>query len=349
MPMSVIKNIILDWSGTIVDDFTPVLHATNEIFQHYGKPPMDADEFREKFCLPFTEFYKKYLPEASMEELDAHYHKSFKCLQTDIGMLPHAREFLDYCRGQGMPIFLLSSIHNEHFRVQGERLGVTHYFKQAYVQVIDKRKAIHRLLAEHELEPSETIFIGDMMHDIETAHHGGVVGCAVLTGYDSFAKLQSANPDLLFRNMKCVQDYLERHRVEPDGPPPIGTVGALIYNARGEVLMVHTHKWSNLWGIPGGKIKPNEPCEVALRREVLEETGLTLDSVRFEMVQDCIQPPEFYKKAHFLLLNYVAQTSQEKVVLNEEAEEYRWLPIEEALKLPLNTPTRILIDHVRSH
>lgn len=347
--MSVIKNVILDWSGTLVDDFNPVLAATNEIFNHYGKPAMTAEEFREKFFLPFTEFYKIHLPEATMAELDHHYHRAFKILQSDIAMLPHAHDFLEYCHGRGMPLFLLSTIHHEHYEVQGERLGIKHYFKQAYVEAIDKRKTIHRLLADHDLEPSETMFVGDMMHDIETAHHGGVTGCAVLTGYDSFAKLQSANPDLLFRNMKCVQDYLERHSVEPEGTPPIGTVGALIYNTRGEVLMVHTHKWSNLWGIPGGKIKPNEPAEVALRREVMEETGLTLDSIEFSMVQDCIQPPEFYKKAHFLLLNYTARTSGEKVVLNEEAEEYLWLPIEEALKLPLNTPTRILIDHVRSH
>ncbi len=347
--MSVIKNVILDWSGTIVDDFNPVLAATNEIFQHYGKPPLSADDFREKFCLPFTEFYKKHLPEATMAELDAHYHRAFKLLQTDIEMLPHARDFLEFCHAQGIPLFLLSSIHGEHYKVQSERLGIAKYFKQAYVQVIDKRKTIHELLAVHELEPAETIFVGDMMHDIETAHHGGVVGCAVLTGYDSFAKLQSVNPDLLFRNIAGVQDYLARHRAEPNDHPPIGTVGALIYNARGEVLMIHTHKWSNLWGIPGGKIKPNEASDAALRREVLEETGLTLDSIQFEMVQDCIQPPEFYKKAHFLLLNYTAKTSQEQVVLNEEAEEYRWVSIDEALTMPLNTPTRILINHVRSH
>lgn len=347
--MSVIKNVILDWSGTLVDDFGPVLAATNEIFKKHGKPEMSEEDFREKFSLPFVGFYKEYLPEVTIEELDEIYHTAFQFLQDDIQMLPHAREFLEYCHGRGLPMFLLSTIHSEHFRVQGERLGVKHYFKKAYVEALDKRRTIHQLLVEQELEPSETIFIGDMVHDIETAHHGGVVSCAVLTGYDSFAKLQRANPELLFRNMACVQNHLERHRTEAEGLPPIGTVGALIYNARGEVLMVHTHKWSNLWGIPGGKIKPNEPSEVALRREVFEETGLTLDSVKFEMVQDCIQPPEFYKKAHFLLLNYTATTQQEQVTLNEEAEEYRWLSIEEALKLPLNTPTRILIDYVRSH
>jgi phosphoglycolate phosphatase len=39
-------------------------------------------------------------------------------------------------------------------------------------------------------------------------------------------------------------------------------------------------------------------------------------------VQDCIEPPEFQRSAHFLLLNYLARCADEKpqVVLNEEAQ-----------------------------
>ena len=58
---------------------------------------------------------------------------------------------------------------------------------------------------------------------------------------------------------------------------------------------------------------------------MLEETGLELGDIRFELVQDCIEPPEFYKKAHFLLLNYTATATSTKVTLNDEAENYRWL------------------------
>jgi len=346
--MAVIKNIILDWSGTLVNDFPPVLEATNEIFRQYGKAAFTAEEFKEKFFLPFPDFYKIHLPEATMVQLDHYYHSAFKLLQENIPLLPHALEFLDYCRDRAMPMFLLSTIHPEHFAIQGDRLGVKHYFKQAYVQALDKRKTILHLLAEHDLEPDETLFIGDMVHDIETARHGGVTSCAVLTGYDALGKLKAAGPDLLFRNLKEVREYLSRHREEPDHLP-VATVGALIYNARGEVLMIRTHKWSNLWGIPGGKIKTNEPSVDALRREIREETGLELEEIRFVLVQDCIESTEFYKKAHFLLLNYTARARGEAVVLNEEAEEYQWIAPDKARQLPLNQPTKILLEHAGPH
>jgi phosphoglycolate phosphatase len=346
--MAEIRNVILDWSGTLVDDFNPVLDATNEIFRHHGKPVFTSEDFREKFYLPFPEFYKEYLPELELPELDHHYHTAFKLLQTGIAPLPHSLDFLEYLRERGMPTFLLSTIHHEHFEAQGGRLGWKKYFRQAYVQALDKRKVILHLLAEHDLDAAETIFIGDMVHDIETARHAGVTSCAVLTGYDSLGKLKAANPDLLFRNLREVRDFLERHRGVPSYPP-VPTVGALIFDEDGSVLMIQTHKWSHKWGIPGGKIKTHEPAEDALRREVLEETGLKIKDVRFQIVQDCIEPPEFYKKAHFILLNYTAIALSREVTLNDEAENFRWVTLDEALALDLNTPTRVLLDHVRSH
>jgi phosphoglycolate phosphatase-like HAD superfamily hydrolase/ADP-ribose pyrophosphatase YjhB (NUDIX family) len=346
--MPVIQNLILDWSGTLVDDFPPVLTATNRIFEIYGKPHFTEADFREKFFLPFPEFYRLHLPEVTQAQLDVHYHEAFRLLQDEIPLLPFARDFLDYAAGRGMKIFLLSTIHADHYAVQSARLGIGSYFTQAYTQALDKRQTIHRLLADHHLDPAETLFVGDMAHDIETARHGGVQSCAVLTGYDSLEKLRKANPDLLYQNLHQVRGYLEEHRA-PSLPPPIGTVGGLIYNRKGEVLMIQTYKWNHHWGIPGGKIKGNEPSLDALRREIREETGLALDEIRFAMVQDCIDSPEFYKKAHFLLLNYTALTSGDEVILNEEADRWRWVTPEEALKLELNIPTRTLLDYVRSH
>ncbi len=136
------------------------------------------------------------------------------------------------------------------------------------------------------------------------------------------------------------------HATEIQQPMPIATVGALIYNARNEVLMIRTHKWSDLWGIPGGKIKTDETSEDALRREIKEETALDVREIRFVFAQDCVNSKEFYRPAHFILLNYTCVAENEAVMLNDEAEEFRWVTPEAALKLPLNTPTRKLIEMV---
>ena len=137
----------------------------------------------------------------------------------------------------------------------------------------------------------------------------------------------------------------------PPPPPaygPVATVGALILHQDGRVLLMKTHKWSDRWGIPGGKVKRGETCEEALRREIREETALELQDIRFVMVQDCIEPPEFQHSAHFLLLNYVAvcTSAAPEVVLNDEAEEFQWLHWKDAMAMELNIPTRILMEEV---
>ena len=75
--MNKFKNYIFDWSGTLVDDLGPVLDSTNRVFNYYGKDSFTRDEFCSEFCLPFKNFYDKFLPEVPMSELELLYTKFF--------------------------------------------------------------------------------------------------------------------------------------------------------------------------------------------------------------------------------------------------------------------------------
>jgi phosphoglycolate phosphatase len=336
-----LRNLLLDWSGTLADDMPPVIRATNHVLGLYGRPALNREEFRRHFRLPFTEFYEEFLPAVPIDELEELFHRHFVGIQDDVTPLPGLFEFLEFCRESGRRLFLLSSVRTEHFDVQAGRLGVAHYFEQAYAGVRDKRAKIGEVLAVHGLRREETAFVGDMIHDIETARHGGVMSIAVLTGYDSIEKLTPAKPDVVVASLH------ELRRLLGDDlyARPLPTVGCLIFH-RGRVLMIRTRKWRGKWGIPGGKIARGESAEEALRREVKEETALALRDIRFVMVQDCVDSGEFHRPAHFLLLNYTAQADSDSVVLNEEAEEFRWVLPDEALALELNLPTQILLGKV---
>jgi phosphoglycolate phosphatase len=352
----VIRNIIFDWSGTLVNDLPAVWAATNHVLGRAGIAELTMERFRAEFCLPFSGFYERYTPHIAMPQLEEWFHGHFREVQESVEPLPHARKFLEFCQERGVRMFVLSTVNREHFAAQNARTGFAAFIERPYVEIGDKRKKIHEILAENHLDPAETLFVGDMEHDVETAKHGGIGSCAVLTGYNSLAQLRAAGPDLIVEHLGELQDVLARQAMElkpatvagvPPVPHPIITVGALIFDSDNRVLMIRTHKWSNLWGIPGGKTRFGETSEAALRREIKEETDLEIERIQFVLVQDCIHSREFYRDAHFVLLNYTARcVGIPRVHLNEEAVEFRWVTMGQAAGLPLNEPTRVLLNAV---
>ncbi len=203
------RNILLDWSGTVANDLPPVLDATNKIFAEFGRPPLSLEEFRRHFRLPFAGFYAEFLPEATIEGLETLYRRFFDGLQDTVTLLPGALAFLEFCRDSGRRIFLLSTIQGDHFETQATRLGVRHFFEHAYVGVMDKRERIASILQERELDPARTMFVGDMVHDIETARHGGVMSVAVLTGFDPLEKLLPSTPDVIVPDLGMLRRLME--------------------------------------------------------------------------------------------------------------------------------------------
>jgi phosphoglycolate phosphatase len=347
-----IRNVIFDWSGTLVDDLPAVWQATNYVLAQAERPEMSLEQFRAEFCLPFTIFYERHTPHVPLAQLESWFHGRFRQVQDSVCALPHAREFLEFCRTAKLRTFVLSTVHRDHFAVQSARTGFDSFLDKPYVGVWDKREKIHEILDENGLAPEETLFIGDMRHDIETARHGGIHSCAVLTGYNTLDQLRAAEPDLIVEHLGELREVLQQNELDLKPPvkrfeerhPPIVTVGGLIYVDTDQVLMIRTHKWSNLWGIPGGKIKWGEASVEALRREIKEETDLEVTDVEFVLVQDCIHSKEFYRDAHFVLLNYTCRcTSPPAVRLNDEAREFRWVTAAEAMEMPLNQPTRTLL------
>ncbi len=348
-----IRNIIFDWSGTLVDDLPAVLKASNYVLTQAGKQEMTLDTFRAEFQLPFTTFYDRHTPDVPMAQLEEWFHAEFRRSQTSVVELPHARAFLEFCRKHKLRTFLLSTVHADHFKVQCQGNRFDLFLDRPYTDVWDKREKIHEILRDNNLKPDETLFIGDMEHDIATAKHGGIHSAAVLTGYNTLEQLRAAKPDVIVEHLSDLRTILEKNHFRLKPPidevamPPISTVGALIFNAKKEVLMLRTHKWSNKWGIPGGKIKWGETSEAALRREIKEETNLKVNQIEFVLVQDCIRSKEFYKDAHFVLLNYTCRVvGKADVKLNHEAQEFRWMKIADAKKLQLNKPTKILLEAV---
>lgn len=69
------------------------------------------------------------------------------------------------------------------------------------------------------------------------------------------------------------------------------TAGALIFDDDNRILLLdHVFRPDSGWGIPGGFLNRGEQPEAGLRRELLEEVGLELDSVELLFTRSLHRP-----------------------------------------------------------
>ena len=135
---------------------------------------------------------------------------------------------------------------------------------------------------------------------------------------------------------------LSRSRVQAYPEP---TVGALILNRDGQVLLVSSHKWFDKWTIPGGHIELGETMEDAAIREVKEEVGLDVQVVSLLLTQQVIYTAEFWKRRHFIFFDFLCRSETDRVkVDHREIQGHSWVGPREALKMKLESFTRRVLE-----
>lgn len=190
-----------------------VLDATNHVLRNYGKDEMEREDFRMSFRLPYAGYYEEILPGVPLEELEDHFREGFAHSEASgvtSPLLPYALEFLECLHAKDKRMFILSSMDESAFERHVVELGIDHFFEATYAGVLDKRDQIHVMLEKHSLESADTVFLGDMCHDIETAKHGGLASVALLTGYQNAEQLQTASPDLLVDDLSDIHQLIEK-------------------------------------------------------------------------------------------------------------------------------------------
>jgi 8-oxo-dGTP diphosphatase len=95
-----------------------------------------------------------------------------------------------------------------------------------------------------------------------------------------------------------------------------------------QVLLIKRGRAPRLghWSIPGGKVEWAEPLVACAARELFEETGIQADIGQLIEVYEIIEP-EF----HYVLIDYVATWRAGEPKANDDADEARFMSLDEAL------------------
>jgi ADP-ribose pyrophosphatase YjhB (NUDIX family) len=125
-------------------------------------------------------------------------------------------------------------------------------------------------------------------------------------------------------------------------------VGALI-RRNGEVLLIKraTEPNKGRWTLPGGLVELGEEARAAIRREVLEEVGLTVDVEALIGVLDIIKRDSKGKvEFHFVTIDFLAKPVGGTLKPNREVEDARWVNPSEIRRLDLTPSVKRIIRQV---
>lgn len=116
-----------------------------------------------------------------------------------------------------------------------------------------------------------------------------------------------------------------------DYPKHIVATGSLITNKNNQILLVKTERRG--WEMPGGQVEEGEDIISALKREVLEEAGVTIKIKRLATIYSSISEPSK------VIIDFISEYDSGEVKATNEILEASWFSPEDAVLQIKNEPT----------
>jgi mutator protein MutT len=121
----------------------------------------------------------------------------------------------------------------------------------------------------------------------------------------------------------------EPGRRHPDRP--IVAVGAVILDGD-RVLLIQRGRepMKGAWSLPGGAVEVGETLDAALAREVLEETGLSVEVGPVVEVLDRVQfDADGRVEYHYVIIDYLCRVFAGSAASGSDARDVRWVRVDD--------------------
>lgn len=197
------SHILWDFNGTLLNDVQTGLQSANVLLLRRNLKPIESiASYRQLFCFPIIEYYRKIgldLTAESFEALAEEWMEQYRYFYRSAALFANVVEVLTTIQSLALPQIILSATEKNMLTVQLSELGIRNYF--AEILGLDNIHAYSKVnLAiswQERVKPSKMLLIGDTAHDFETAAAIGADCILVANGHQAKENLQKLNCPVL--------------------------------------------------------------------------------------------------------------------------------------------------------
>lgn len=215
-----IEAVLLDCSGTLINDLRLTWNIVNEIFCKFKKPRISLKKFRNQFRLPYYGIFVDYGigEEISKRISITTYHALYAEYEHLVELFEDSKFCIDSLLKMGLKVGIVSQTPRKELDYQLKKFGLSELIPSgntiAQGESSEEKPNAKPLLIMMErlgVEPYQTLYAGDMAEDILCARNAGVLPVAVdnpLGSYHTGTKLQQAKPEYIVQNLHALADLV---------------------------------------------------------------------------------------------------------------------------------------------
>lgn len=207
--------IVWDWNGTLLDDVETNLRTADEMLAKRSLPVIgDAVRYREMFCFPVIDFYRKAgfdLTEEDFSVMAEEYVETYRGNLCYSALFDDARETLDRFAEAGLRQVILSATEQTRLRLE----VASHMAADRFEEILGVGDNLGSSKADigrsfiRGIGGKAVLFVGDTAHDAAVAKECGCDCALVARGHMDRARLEATGCKVYGSLAELRKDILE--------------------------------------------------------------------------------------------------------------------------------------------
>lgn len=200
------KVLIWDFNGTIIDDVDYCIEIENTMLRERNMDFISTyEQYRRDFCFPVIDYYYKIgytFEEESYADISVEFNDMYNAGFDTLKLMDGFEELIQEAKQAGYENVILSATHEDFLEEQCRRLGIDHLFDE--ILGIDnnlggsKIDMALRWMETADVHPDDCRYIGDTLHDMETALALGIQNFTLIAcGHQSYDVLRKKTPNVV--------------------------------------------------------------------------------------------------------------------------------------------------------